>query len=236
MNESVLKEILGEALKCGLAEFDNAPEHKFSLRHRLAMKRIFSKFERNVCKLNNEVKADNAITVEFKPRFNIRQRILFITIVIILMTLLVGWVVVFVSEKFHGTVYRDNTHLFAIEIEGSPTTIEYKYALASIPDGFEMIDTNLSPNNAYTRYKNKQTGQGITIRQWVKEKFEPHYNTENHHFEEVTVNGKAGLYIDFSEGTYSRTLLVWDNEDYILEIVADLTKTETVDLAKFNKK
>lgn len=236
MNEGVLKEILGEALKCGLAEFDNAPEHKFSLRHRLAMKRIFSKFERNVRKLNKEEKSDYAITVEFKPRLNIRQRILFITIVIILMTFLVGWVVVFVSENFHGTVYSDNTQLIAIEIEGSPTTIEYKYALVSIPDGFEMIDTNSSPKFAYTRYKNKQTGQGITIRQWVKENFEPHYNTENHFFEEVTVNGKVGLYIDFSEKTFSQTLLVWDNEDYILEIVADLTKTETMDLAKFNKK
>lgn len=236
MNESVFKEILGEALKCGLAEFDNAPEHKFSLKHRLAMKRILAKFARNVRKLNSEEKAEYAVTVEYKPRLNIRQRILFITIVIILMTFLVGWVVMFVSEKFHGTVYSDNTQLIAIEFEGSPTTIEYKYALASIPDGFEMIDTNSSPKNAYTRYKNKQTGQGITIRQWVKEKFEPHYNTENHHFEEVTVNGKVGLYIDFSEKTFSQTLLVWDNEDYILEIVADLTKAETMDLAKFNKK
>lgn len=235
MNESVFKEILGEALKCGLAEFDNAPEHKFSLKHRRAMKRIFAKFARNVRKLNNGEKAEYAVTVEYKPRLNIRQRILFITIIIILMTFLVGWVVVFVSEKFHGTVYSDNTQLTAIKIEGSPTTIEYKYALASIPDDFEIIETNSSPKNAYTRYKNKQTGQGITIRQWVKEEFEPHYNTENHHFEEVTVNGKAGLYIDFSEGTYSQTLLVWDNEDYILEIVADLTKTATMDLVKFNK-
>lgn len=233
MNESVFKGILGEALKCGLAEFDNAPEHKFSLKHCLAMKRIFAKFDRNVRKMK-ETKEENTV-IEYAPRLNLRQRILFITIVIILMTFLVGWVAVFVSEKFHGTVYHDNTQLTAIDIEGSPTTIEYKYALVSIPDGFEMIDTDSSPMDAYTYYRNKQTGQGITIKQWVKEKFKPHYNTEYYHFEEVTVNGKAGLYIDFSEGTYNHTILVWDNEDYILEIAANLTKNETMNLVKLDK-
>ena len=31
MNESVFREILGESLRREFAEFDNAPEHKFSL-------------------------------------------------------------------------------------------------------------------------------------------------------------------------------------------------------------
>lgn len=234
MNESVFKEILGDALKCGLAEFDNAPEHKFSLKHRLEMKRIFAKYARNVRKLKKEVK-ENTATVEYKPRLNIRRRILLIAVIIILMTFLVGWVVVFVSDKFHGTVYHDNTHLFAVEVENCPQTIEHRYAPVSVPDGFEMIETDFSPIDVYTYYKNKQTGQEITLRQWVKSAFDPHYNTERHHFEEITVNGKSGLYIDFSEETYCHTLLVWDNEDYIIEIVADLNKSETYNLAKIYK-
>ena len=101
MNESVFKEILGDALKCGLAEFDNALKHKFSLKHRFAMKHIFAKFAPNASKLENEVKAETTVTVEYKPRLNIRQQILFITIIVILMSFLVGWVIVFVLEKFH---------------------------------------------------------------------------------------------------------------------------------------
>ena len=42
MSEDVFRSILGEALERDLAEYNNVPEHKFSLRHRLAMKRILS--------------------------------------------------------------------------------------------------------------------------------------------------------------------------------------------------
>ena len=235
MNESAFKEVLRDALKYWLAEFDDAPEHKFSLKHRLAMKRIFAKFDRNVRKLKNETMAGNAVTVEYKPRLNIRQRIFFIMIVIILMTFLVGWVVVFVSDKFHGTVYSDNTQLNAVDVKNCPKTIEYKYVIALVPDGFEMIETDSTPNEAYTLYMNSATEQTITLRQWVKEEFQPHYNTVDHHFEEITVNGKTGLYIDFSDEKYSQSLLVWDNEDYILEIVANLDKNEALNLAIINK-
>lgn len=235
LNESAFKEVLGDALKCGLAEFDNAPEHKFSLKHRLAMKRIFAKFVRNVCKLKNETMAGNTVTVEYKPRLNFGKRILFFAIVIILMTFLVGWVVVFVSEKFHGTVYSDNTQLTAVDVKNCPKTIEYKYNIGFVPDGFEIIETDLTPNEAYTLYMNSATEQTITLRQLVKEEFQPHYNTEDHYFEEITVNGKKGLYIDFSEEKCSQSLLVWDNEDYILEIVANLNKDEVLNLAIINK-
>lgn len=235
MSESAFREILGEAIKSELAEFDNVPVHKFSLKHRLAMKRIFAKFERNASKMKKEAKAEEGQKVEYKPRVSLRQRLIVALLIFILLSFLVGWVVVFVSDKFHGTVYSDNTQLTAVDIENSPNKIEYKYVLAFVPDGFEMIETEYSSIDAYTRYKNKSTGQGITLRQWVKSEFKPHYNTEHHHFEEITINGNAGLYIDFSSAAYCQTLLVWDNEDYILEIVADLNKTDTENLAVFNK-
>ncbi|MBD5130847.1 MAG: hypothetical protein HDT43_13135 [Ruminococcaceae bacterium] len=91
MNESVFKEILGEALKCGLEEFDNAPEHKFSLKHRLAMKRVFAKYDRNVRKLK-ETTAENA-AIEYEPRLTFRKRIILVTVIIIFMVFLAGCVV-----------------------------------------------------------------------------------------------------------------------------------------------
>lgn len=235
MNESVFKEILGEALKRDLEKYDNAPDHKFSLKHRLAMKRIFAKYARNVRKLKKEEKIKEAATVEYKPRLNLKYRVITALLIIVLMSLLVGWVVVFTSEKFHGTVYHNNTQLTAVETKNSPTTIEYKYVFAFVPEGFELKKTGISPSNVYSFYSNPITGQEITLIQWVKANFDPHYNTEHHHFEELTINGKLGLYIDFSDTTNSNTLLVWDNEDYIIEIVADLDKTETLNLVNFNK-
>ena len=55
MCENVFKELLEEMIESELAEFDNAPEWKPSLKHRLAMKRIFARYERNVQKLKEKL-------------------------------------------------------------------------------------------------------------------------------------------------------------------------------------
>ena len=235
MNESVFKEILGEALERELSEHENAPEHKFSLKHKLAMKRVFAKYERNVSALRKNNTSETARITERKPAFSLKRRVLIAMVIVILMSFLMGSVFIFVSEKFHGTVYPEYTRLIAVDDENCPQTIEYRYVPASVPDGFEMTETDLVPTSFYTAYKNKQTEQEITFCQWVKSHYHPHINTEHHELEEITVNGKKGLYIDFSKEGHPGSLLVLDNEDYILEIVTDFSLSETIKLANFNK-
>lgn len=235
MNEDIFKEILAKAVDSEFAEFDNAPEHKFSLKHRLAMKRIFSRYERNVRKLRNNETAEIAQTYEYKPRYGLSRRLFLITIVIILASFLVGWVVVYVSTNFHGTVFFDNTQLTAKNLKECPKTIEYKYALASVPEGFELIKTDSSPIYFYTLYMNKSTKQTITLCQWVKSEFETHYNTEHQSFEEICINGIKGLYIDLSTGEHDLSLMVWNSEDYVFEMVADLDKEHTMNLSNLYK-
>ena len=235
MSETLFKEILGEFVKRNYAEFDNAPEHKFSLKHRLAMKRIFSRYERNVHKLRKNEKTDTSLTNIYKPHTNLKQRLIIVTVIVILMTLLVGWVVVFVSGNFSGTVYSDKTHFTITDPEGSPQTIEYKYALASVPEGFEMTKTDLSPIHVYTLYTNNSTKQTITLRQWVKSSFERNYNTENHEVEDVIINGCLGFCIDFSDEKHNSSLVVWDNGDYIMEVLGSLAKDDIMSLSKIDK-
>lgn len=90
MNENVFRELLNESLQREYAEFDNAPEHKFSLGHRLAMKRIFARYERNVRSLT---KAENVyITLQSElPHYSFKQRMIVALVIIVLMTLLTGW-------------------------------------------------------------------------------------------------------------------------------------------------
>lgn len=235
MNEDIFKEILAKVEECEFAEYDNTPEHKFSLKHRIAMKRIFARFERNVREIQKKELVKTQQVDEYKPKFSLQQRLLLVMIIIILMTFLVGWVVVFVSDRFHGTVYRDNTQLTAAKLENCPQKIEYKYALANIPEGFEIIETNSSVIHVYTLYMNNSTKQTIALRQWVKSEFDPHYNTEHHVIEEVSANGLSGLCVDFSDDENSHSLVVWDNEDYILEIWADFDKDFAIKLSNFNK-
>lgn len=231
MNEDVFKEILARAVNREFAEFDNAPEHKFSLKRRLAMKRIFARFERNVRKLRENETLSTPSTNEYKPHLNLRQRLFIAAVIIILMTFLVGWVAVFVSENFHGTVYHDYTVLTPKNTTDCPQIIEYKYSLEYVPEGFEQVKTVTSRTGTYTMYKNISTNQTISLFQWVKTHYQPSINTEYCSFEEIDVNNEKGLCIDFSDTTHTHSLVVWDNGDYIIEIVADLDKELMLNLS-----
>ena len=85
MNETVFKGILGESLRREFAEFDNVPEHKFSLGHRLAMRRVFAKYEKNARGFSK------IEYTEAMPYYGFKQRVIFALVIIILMTLLTGW-------------------------------------------------------------------------------------------------------------------------------------------------
>ncbi len=235
MCENVFKELLDDMMKSELAEFDNAPDWKPSLRHRLAMKRIFARFERNVQKLKEKSVEQTTLTEPQRSRLNFKQRIILALVIVLLMTLLVGWVNMFVSKDFHGTVYEDNTLLFPVNLENSPTNIEYTYYLDYVPNGFELIETDVSQIDAYSLYLNRSTKQTITVHQWVKSHYKPHINTEYSKLREIDINGISGLYIDMSKDDYDKTLLLWDNKDYIIEILADLDKKCTLDLLKSNE-
>ncbi|MCX4357652.1 MAG: DUF4367 domain-containing protein [Oscillospiraceae bacterium] len=235
MNEEIFKSILARAVNCEFAEFDNAPEHKFSLKHRLAMKCIFARFERNARKLHEREISETRSTNEYKHHLNLKQRLIIVTVIIILMTFLVGCVIIFVSGNFSGTVYPDNTQLNINDLEDCPKTIEYNYTLASVPDGFELTETNSSPIHVYTLYTNSATKQTISLHQWVKTSFDQHYNTERYNLEVVTINNADGLCIDFSDDISASSLVVWDNGDYVMEFMADFDKDHTLNLANLNK-
>lgn len=240
MNENILKDILLEVhkIECGVS--DDLPDFTPSLRHRLAMKRIFARFDRNMRKLKNTASAKEPPIIGHRTRrYSIKQRLLIATLIIILLTFLVGCVnaiVKFVSERFNGTVYEDNTQLFAINLENCPQTIEHQYVLtSSIPDGFELIEAVSSTTNVSTIYLNSSTGQVITLNQWVKTHFSPHYNTEKNIIEEININGINVLFIDLSRDKRNNTVLIWDNEDYIIEISADLDKDHAMNLLNITK-
>ena len=216
---------MGEALDCELAEYDNVPEHKFSFRHRLAMKRIIS--------VSNS--SHNSSEICKTAQNCSLKRSIIIAAVLVFLAVIAGAVVMFRSDNFGGTVHREYTKMFAVNIEDSPKTIGCKYDLAYVPEGFELYEKDSSSFDVYTVYMNKSTKQTIVLSQWVKKSFEPHYNTEHRPLEEVVINGSAGFCIDFSRDTRNHSLIVWDNGDYIIEVVADLDKENTMKLCKINK-
>ena len=232
MKQYTLEEVLEEVCRLDFAEFEDTPERKFSLKHRLAMKRIFARYERNLQQSSSDIAAPiehNRTLLSFK------RRLLIVLCIIVLLTFFVGWVTTFVSKNFHGIVYNDRTQLFAVDLENSPQHIEDKYALISVPEGFEIIETSLTPTSFYTLYMNKSTRQTIVLEQWVKSNFQTNFNTEYHRLEDIIINSCSGYFIDFSDDKHNSSLVVWDNGDYIIQVIADLTKEDVINLAKSAK-
>lgn len=232
MNESDFKNILAEICEEEIAELNKFPPFKPSLRHRLAMKRIFALYEKKT-----HITASNPpiIPTSQSKHLHLSKRLIILFAVIICAVLLTGFMLVYFSKNFHGTVYNDNTQLFVKNTENCPITIEYEYYLSNLPDGFEMVEHDLLSFYVYTLYENTSSGQVITFSQYTKEKFTPHYNTEHDNFEEIDINDHHGIFIDFSDNEHFGSIVVWDNGDYILEIVGDLSKNILADLAKSAK-
>lgn len=159
-------------------------------------------------------------------------RLMIIIAAIVCAALLTGFMLIYYSKGFYGKVDTDNTRLFAVDTENCPTTIEYRYYLSELPEGFKLVEQITTPFKEDIIYKNELLGQTIRFSQYTKNHFSPHYNTEHHDFEEIEINGHNGLCLDFSDDEHSRSLIVWDNEDYILEISGDLTKNNAIILAK----
>lgn len=236
MNENILEEIVGESYRREYEQFDNAPVHNFSIKHKFNMKRIFARYARNVNKFKQIEQKMHFEETTYCHSLSLRKKLFVAVLIIILMTLLVGWIVVYISKDFHGTVYHDYTQLTVVNTYNCPQTIEHKYFLSDIPEGFELTETVSSSVAEYNKFTNSLTTETFDITQHVKRNYSSNYNTEHKNINEVEINGHIGLYIDFSDNEFNSSLLVWDNSDYIIEIGGDLPKDTLIYLAKSTKK
>ncbi len=232
MNERDFKDILAEICAEEIAELNMFPPFKPSLRHRLTMKRIFALYEK---KTHMATSNPPMVLIPQSKHLHLSKKLIILFAVIICAALLTGFMLVYFSKDFHGTVYNDNTQLFAINTENCPITIEYEYYLSNLPDGFEMVEHDSLSFYVYTLYENTSSGQVITFSQYTKEKFTPHYNTEHDNFEEIEFNGNNGVCLDFSDDEHFRSVVIWDNGDYILEIIGNLPKSRLIDLVESTK-
>lgn len=231
MSESVLKSILEESARLEWVKYEHAQEHVFSKKHERKMKHVFKLFERNDCKLKPYIGS--------RPHYHFRftKRNIIVLLAVIFLAALAGCgVTYFTSKNFYGKVNADNTELFVINTENCPSTIEDKYYLPCLPDGYEVLGTDSTPFYEWISYENPATEQTLTFCQFAKVSFDStHYDTENQKFQEININGHSGLCLDYSSQGYNYAVIVWDNGDYIFELFGEYSKNELCDLAKTAK-
>ena len=228
MNEITLNEILVAAHDAEFSQYDNITEHHFSRKHSRAMKRIFKAYEKQTAFLRNDIMDKRKVISHI--RWN-RKTVLVMLMVIFLAVLVGCSAIIYYFGGFRTDVQTDNTQLFPIDLTDCPQSIEEVYYLSEIPSDFELLEESISDISVYTAYINSATGKTISFRQSIKTVFEPHYNTEYFDLEEISVDQHKGICL---EGKMDY-IVAWDNGDYILEIWADLSKSEVLNLAKSAK-
>lgn len=220
MNEFTIEEVIAEAHKLETESFDDMPKHKFSRQHRINMKRIIALYEKNTCKLERHT-----------YKFSFKRMIIIVCVV--LLAALIATAAVIVINEFKAVQHTDNTELFVINPVGAPTEIgENLYQITDLPYGYVIEDETLSIRNHVVIYVNEASGKSFMFRQFTKEAFDVHYDSEGAYFEETEINGHSALYMEVNKNDYMSCLLLWDNGDYILEISGNLSKDELLTLAK----
>ena len=219
-----------EALAMHAADIEAAvpdmPEHKFSLRHRLRMRKFFRNYEKR--KTGQSVSDAYKISEE-KSKLRLSKKTIITIAVIVLLSLLAGCAAAyFISEAFRGSVHSDNTQIFAVNTDNCPETIEELFSFSELPDRYELVEENILYYMVSRSYIDRETGNTFVFKQLVKTAFTPHLNTEYGELSEITVNDCPGIWLDLGE---ENNVIAWDTGDYILEISAKMSKDTVFDLA-----
>lgn len=140
------------------------------------------------------------------------------------MTIPVGWINAFNAGSIHGKMKKDILQLQGVDLNHGPRTIEYKFALDPVPEGFEITKRVSLTTRVFTEYHNEATDRIILLYQYVRSSYENFYYTENHVIKNVIINDRPGLYINLGRGSGhpQKHAVVWDNGDYIFELITDL--------------
>lgn len=199
---------------------------ELSARHKRKMKRIFEIFDRN--------KVMYCSTSEAQRSFSMRKRILIAVMIVVFLAVAAGCVAVFVTNSFRGTVHSDNTHLFAFDEEGCPSVIEREYELSVIPEGYELYKLVRARTSISAEYRNADD-RSLTFEQTVKQRYASHVNTGRSALQETSINGCDAVCVEYKREPDTESLVIWNNDEYILQLHGTFTKDELIDLANSNE-
>ncbi|MBO6230889.1 MAG: DUF4367 domain-containing protein [Ruminiclostridium sp.] len=223
MIEDVFYNALAAEAAATVSAVCDMPKHRFSAgykRRKRALIKAYRRSQKNHTELSYT-----------PPRVHTKLKYLWLAIILACVLVLTGFVFMYFSDGFKGKVYHDHTNLFAVNTEGCPTSIEKVYELSVLPEEYKLCDTNKGYSVAEKVYKNN-AGEKIIIRQFVKSEFNIALNTEGYEIVETKVNWHDAIYIDFNTKGKVGALVIWDSKDYILELCADLSLEEVLNMAR----
>lgn len=184
------------------------------------------KFERKMARLIRQQKSFYFPMIRTPMR---RTVTIMVTVIIILSTTVIS--VSALREafiRFITEIFDTHTEVQAIQDDTAPESFEDIYAIANIPDGFEIVFQNDNITEApalITEYRNGQ--QRIIFSQYIKSRYNVNVNTEGYEMIRIDINGSEGFMIDMVDDIY----IAWDNGDYIFEIESNVGKNTLIEIA-----
>lgn len=227
-------------------ELANTPEFETSKKHERAMERIFKRYDRNTRKLRSRL--DTKVG-------SVTKKVL-IAVLAIFLALIAGCsAAYFISHSFRNTVYPDCVEIFLYNgTDNYTTTFENTYYLSDLPEDYTIIRYNNTYSSKSLLYQNTKTGKLVMFKYGVKSDYcyPIYFDTESGKLSEIEINGSIGLCYENDKMPQSGinnlfgslrekndnskiNACIWDNGDYIFEVYSDLTKKDTLDLAKSSK-
>lgn len=215
-----IEEVLEEVYRLDYAEFDNPPKHFFSRRHKQNIKSIlFPRREQPV-----------------SPKVKLRPQKMVIILVLVFLAILTGAVIILRLPSFTGTVYPDNTQMFAYD-PTAPTIIEDVYYIADLPNNYVLTEKYGEIGDDFIRssYTDTSTGDSLVFEQFTKIHFDKKYDNEHAEIIYMKVNGYDGFVWKSTNSEHGYKEIAWDNGDYIFTIWCNLNENSILDLAKSAK-
>lgn len=219
MDEYTLGNVIDEVLRRDFMPFERPREHKFSLRHRRRMKKLFS------------ADADTGFE-KTTARIPVRKRLLTVLVLVLLMAIAGLSAAASFGGSFFGAFgFMKNatgtTAVVSLDQSNKHDFISDIYKLGAPPKGYIYSEYCGSTDRTFTYYRNG-TGDILLMCQFVKEEFCNEYNSNFSELTETSVCGMSGYYSTVEEYTD----LVWDNGEYIFELNGKLPVEELVKAAE----
>lgn len=227
-NSFTIEDVLSGYYEREFSETEILDLPKFSHSYSRKIKRCFDLFEKNSVKMIETPHNGNKISF--------RRKILFAVIIVILLAFITGAAYFYyIVPGFKGKIYSDKTYIFAVDTENCPQSIKYILCIDEVYEGYQLSEKFVSDCFAYFNYNNDMQ-KSFVLQQYTKKEYSCYFGYNRSDMEEIKVNDFNGFYYHYDYNGIERTILFWDNGDYIFSISALMDAENALEIAENLKK
>ena len=212
-----IENVFNERFERDMEEFRSTPPHVFSEKHNKKMAKLIKR--------------------QRKPYFKLictagrRAACIAVLVIVVFASSLTVKAVREAVYDFIMSIFSDHT---VVTVDsgtdaGYPETIEEEYYISDLPEGFELVDHQITNTTITSSYFNKESY--IVFTQYVKNHFKRNIDNEMTFHEKLVYDNEE--YLIYTSKYDS--LYILDNGSYILSIQSNLDKNTILGLFKSTK-